>query len=416
VRAVGCVAVMLACLALAGCRAPSGNAPGTAGVKPSLDLNAAAGQRQPGPPVNATPVGSTGVLAGQVLDNFNRRPPPTYIQVVAERSGNDPAAAPIEIAADKDGYFLIQGLQPGKHYQLVARAKDGTQLMAGSAWVTPPNPRVVIRISQELATTSTPPLPAAPTPPPTPPAPAAAAPTWPPARGDQAWAPGRPAPNALTPERPAGLGAPTADDAASGPTPRVPVDPTRIGAAETVRNDPPAASIPGADWSPANPSTAGEPPPIPFCSLTGRQLNDFALYDLNGQPWQWRQRNNKLTLIDFWGTWCPACLHAIPHLNVLHERYGGYGLEVVGVAYENGPANYHVEQVRRVAQRLHANYTLLLGGDRLTCPVRVQFRVVQWPTLFLVDDTGRIIWQESGLDRQKVNELDKLIRQKLGVR
>jgi thiol-disulfide isomerase/thioredoxin len=221
----------------------------------------------------------------------------------------------------------------------------------------------------------------------------------------------------MTPDRPAGLGSPAAID-----PPSLLVDPTRIGAADSVRRDPPVTSIPNGPSPPTGPAAdartreTAEQPPIPFCSLSGRQLSNFALYDLNGQPWEWRLRNNKLTLIDFWGTWCPACLHAIPHLNVLNEKYAHYGLEVVGIAYENNAPTYQVEQVRRVAQRLNMHYTLLLGSDRLTCPVRVQFRVVQWPSLFLVDASGRIIWQGSGLDRQQANELDKLIRKQLGIR
>ena len=57
-----------------------------------------------------------------------------------------------------------------------------------------------------------------------------------------------------------------------------------------------------------------------------------------------------------------------------------------------------------------------MGGDRLTCPVRSQFRVAVWPTLFLIDDSGRIIWQDTGLDRAKLAELERLIKQRLGVR
>ncbi len=416
-RAVAWSGLVLACLVLGGCRATSGKSTGAdPGVKASLDLKAATGPTPAAPPA-AISAGGPGLLAGQVLDNYNRRPPPTFIQVSASRDAPpDARAAPIEIAADKDGYFLIQGLEAGKHYQLSARAKDGTQVLAGTVWVTPPNPRVIIRISADLVTTSTPPMPSGLVPPPpAPPAPSGNGnippPAWPGRTGDQGWAPGgRPAPNALTPERPAGLGMPAVED-----SPRVPVDPTRIGAAESVRRDPPVSAIPAAPTDAAA-REFGEQPPIPFCSLSGRQLSNFALYDLNGQPWEWRQRNNKLTLIDFWGTWCPACLHAIPHLNILNEKYSKYGLEVVGIAYENNAPKYQVEQVRRVAQRLNMHYTLLLGGDRLTCPVRVQFRVAQWPTLFLVDQSGRIIWQASGLDKAQANELDKLIRKQLGMR
>ena len=30
---------------------------------------------------------------------------------------------------------------------------------------------------------------------------------------------------------------------------------------------------------------------------------------------------NKYILLEFWATWCAPCLGAVPHLNMLHEKY-----------------------------------------------------------------------------------------------
>jgi thiol-disulfide isomerase/thioredoxin len=385
----------------------------------------------PPPPPGGGNVPAGGIVAGQVIDNWNRRPAATVIQVALVQEKNEAKAAPIEVTADSQGYFLIQGLQPGRHYRLIARARDGDQLLAGTVWVTPPNPRVVIRMSSELAGSTTPPLPAGPgSPVPQRPPP----PSWP-GGADSAWAPGR-SPANPSPDRPAALGGPQPGDESGNPA-NVPVAPDRIGSGPpTAMRDPPPVSIPSipagqaTEWAPANPNAPANPPtvagpsaaanpappPIPFCSLSGRQLSNFGLYDLNGHPWEWRQRNNRLTLIDFWWTGCAPCLHAIPHLNILQDRYHAYGLEVVGIAYEQGLPQHRAEKVRNVAQRLRINYTLLLGGERLSCPVRTQFRVAAWPTLVLVDQEGRLLWQESGLDRAKFNELERIIRQQLGIR
>ena len=94
-----------------------------------------------------------GILAGQVLDSYNRRPPATFIQVVSSQEPR--GGAPIEVAADSMGYFTIQGLKPGQGYELIARAKDGDRILAGRVWVTPPDPKVLIRVSEDLATGTT---------------------------------------------------------------------------------------------------------------------------------------------------------------------------------------------------------------------------------------------------------------------
>jgi thiol-disulfide isomerase/thioredoxin len=356
--------------------------------------------------------GVNGLLAGQILDGFNRRPAAAYIQVSLVSTGTEPPGAPVEVAADNQGYFTIQGLQTGKHYQLVARTQDGERKLAGTVWATPPNPRLVIHISEDNVNPKTPALPTAPVWPL--PGPKGPAPTWP----DEA------APNNDGSPRPAGLGAPIkTNETEPSPTAPVPTRPVRpdqiISVNPQVSRDPapPPIADPPAE---APPSAAGVTPqvpaPVPSCALTGNTLANFALNDPNGQPWEFRQHRARLTLIDFWGTWCTPCLHAVPHLKVLQDNFGSYGLQVVGIAYEDGPLAEQVQRVNRVRQRYAINYQVLLGAERKSCPVLQQFNVRSYPTLVLVDETGRILWRSQGLDSHHLAELDMLIRQRLGVR
>jgi thiol-disulfide isomerase/thioredoxin len=335
------------------------------------------------------------MLAGQVIDSLNHRPPPTYIQVAQVRDSGEPAAAPIDVAADSQGYFTIQGLEPGKHYQLLARAQDGERRLAGITWATPPNPRLVIRMSEEFVTPNTPPLPGAPAMP----APGSAPPPdWSTPGSGQTWNP-VPRPPAgsppTAPPRGAGIGAPVP----AGTGGNVAVDPSRII----------SINGPGGGLPPV-------PTRVPSCVLTGQYLVNFALNDLSGQPWEFKKHHSKLTLVDFWETKCIPCQHAIPHLGALSDRYGPYGLQVVGIAYEDGPPAAQAEKVERVRQRLRIKYPLLLGGgDGGPCPVYTQFSVHAYPTLVLLDDTGRILWRSEGLERAQLAELETILRQRLGA-
>jgi thiol-disulfide isomerase/thioredoxin len=158
---------------------------------------------------------------------------------------------------------------------------------------------------------------------------------------------------------------------------------------------------------------------VPSCSLSGKQLHNFALNDIDGKPWEYRRdRKGRLTLIDFWGTWCVPCQHAIPHLNDLQWRYGEWGLEVVGIAYEYGTLQQQATNVRRVANRLKTNYRLLLGaGYDSDCPVRRQFQVRKYPSLFLIDEKGTIVWESrEGLGQREVQELEFEIKKRLNVK
>ena len=112
------------------------------------------------PSQSAPPAAVGGLLAGRVLDSYNRKPPATTsIQIVCARNDSEPAAAPIEQYADDAGYFSIPGLKPGAKYELIARSKDGDHVLAGTTWATPPNPKLLIIISEDFATRRTPPMP-----------------------------------------------------------------------------------------------------------------------------------------------------------------------------------------------------------------------------------------------------------------
>src|SRR6266852_5353397 len=141
-------------------------------------LGAVNGRVDAGPPP-----GWNGILAGQVLDSYNHSPiAATYIQV-SEAGEAGKSGAPIEVATDNRGYFMIQRLQPGHHYQLTARMKQGDRLLAGTVFATPPNPKILIQIIEDFATKHTPDPPGPPRFPSSPknsiPGPDAPPPVWP---------------------------------------------------------------------------------------------------------------------------------------------------------------------------------------------------------------------------------------------
>jgi thiol-disulfide isomerase/thioredoxin len=171
---------------------------------------------------------------------------------------------------------------------------------------------------------------------------------------------------------------------------------------------------------PAGQAQADQPAPSSraFCKLANNRLDDFLLNDLDGQPWQFqRTPHGRLVLLDFWGTWCPHCVEAIPHLVSMQTRYHSFGLDVVGVTYElEGTPEEQSRKVKGLRDRMGVNYRILLGSDAKACPVKSQFRIEAFPTLILLDEQGHILWRNEGLDRAKLLELEGLIRWQLRLR
>jgi thiol-disulfide isomerase/thioredoxin len=350
------------------------------------------------------PPHSGGLLAGRVLDNYSQHPPPAYIRVVPLGATATSGSAPIEVATDADGYFTIQGLTRDQHYQLIARAREGERLLAGTTYATPPDAKLIIRISEDYVTPATPPLPGEP--------------VIPRGKTNPPRAPGNDTPPG-TSRPPVELGTPrpSKDPPAAPPSPGVaapattPVVPVRP---QDVVND----TKQQAKVEPKPADIHGPGPRVPFCVVKNSTLDNLTLNDLDGQPWDFRQsKHGRLVLLDFWGTWCVHCKRAIPELVALQSRYQSWGLDVIGVTYETeGTPAEQVQRIKGWRDRLGINYRLLLGTAMETCPVREQFNVRSFPTLILLDDTGRILWRSEGLDTTRRQQLEAEIRLRLGVR
>ena len=420
-RIVAWLGIVVLCLAVAGC-----SLFGRRGWR-----NSPVNQPGPGGPAPAAPAvapqasqARIGLLAGRVVDNFDQKPPKTYIRVI---DTTDPKGAPIDVEADASGYFTIQGLEERKQYRLIARSRDGERFMAGNTFATASHGNLVIRISEDFVVPGTPDVP-----------------DWPGGKmphaekGGNAPAGAWNSPNGSGGTPPVQLGTPTPNGPNSprvngpqGPAVQTPHRENIVQGQDQradlsprpaiIRNGPAPETDPGFPKITIPSIKAGaQRPAIPSCSGIRGKVEDFALNDLDGQPWEFRTNvRGKLVLLDFWGTWCPHCIAGMPELVDLQARYGGWGLDVVGIAYEHeGPLEEQVQQVKKVRDSRQLNYTLLLGsGYHTHCPVREYFSVAAYPTMVLLDRDGHILWRTLGhLDPVKKHQLETEIRNRLDIR
>src|SRR5262249_26124344 len=69
---------------------------------------------------------------------------------------------------------------------------------------------------------------------------------------------------------------------------------------------------------------------IPACVKRRERVQELALYDSHGQPWELSEKQQgKLVLLDFWKVNCPPCRAALPKLSEWQTKYGPQGLQVV---------------------------------------------------------------------------------------
>jgi thiol-disulfide isomerase/thioredoxin len=194
---------------------------------------------------------------------------------------------------------------------------------------------------------------------------------------------------------------------------------------------PPAAPVPAvpAAAPPSATAAAAVPPPIPamvvsappaprvpFCNKVGDRVDNFGLTDFDGKVWELKaQRTGKVVLLDFWFSDCPPCRGAIPHLVELQKKYATFGLQVVSIAYERGSLAEKQKAVQPLRARYAITYPILFGGVGIGgCPLRKDLEINAFPTLVLLDDSGRILFRtKDGLSKQAAYDLEMEIRRQL---
>jgi peroxiredoxin len=115
---------------------------------------------------------------------------------------------------------------------------------------------------------------------------------------------------------------------------------------------------------------------------------DFSLPDLTGRRVELSSYRGKVVLMDFWATWCDPCREEIPHFIELQEKYGGEGLQIIGVSMDDGP-----EPVRDFCQRFKINYPVVMGNAKTG---ELYGGVLGLPIAFLIGRDGRITTRHIG--------------------
>ncbi len=384
--------------------------------------------------------GANGLLAGQVVVEATDKPIRAAI-MIKNLNREEAKGADLDISTDDSGYFTIPTLKAGEVYLLQVRANENGELISRVVYVKPPQPAMLIRLDKRFTTASTPPPPGMPLiperkasagtekdqehkptvsidPPQTLPDPGSLRP------GGVAGPPAGPGPNPAS-----GGNSPNPANIADGGFHRMTQPPAET---VTIPNPPPPPPQPQWDNVPdQRPPARSAPPlspgsvrlpyvqtPVPSCGLYGNRLDNFALYDHNGNVWEYkRDHHGRLTLLDFWYHNCHFCTLDIPRLVELQRDFGSYGLEVISIACERGTVEEQRNAVRPIRGRYSINYPTLLSGGP-TCPVCDQFQVDHYPLYVLIDADGTIIWRSprDGMDNNAHYVLRKIISDRLVTR
>jgi thiol-disulfide isomerase/thioredoxin len=115
----------------------------------------------------------------------------------------------------------------------------------------------------------------------------------------------------------------------------------------------------------------------------------FAFHDLDGRAVTSESLRGKVTIVNFWATWCPPCRAEIPDLIALQSKYRDQ-LQIIGVSQdETGP-----EVVRQFAAEQRMNYPIVMSTPEVE---RIFTGIYALPTSFVIDRDARIVQKHVGM-------------------
>ena len=128
----------------------------------------------------------------------------------------------------------------------------------------------------------------------------------------------------------------------------------------------------------------------------------FRLKDLSNQ---WKEygdlKGEKLTVIDFWATWCQPCVRSIPHLNEMAAEFSELGVHFIGISVD-GPRNQ--SKVAPFTRSLGITYPILRDTNS---ELMTELGVSAVPTLIIYDSDGEQVYYHEGFrpgDEESIRE------------
>lgn len=137
----------------------------------------------------------------------------------------------------------------------------------------------------------------------------------------------------------------------------------------------------------------------------GEAAPEFKLPQAGGEKLSLTEvrKGKKAIMINFWFCDCAACRQELPQLQRLYDQFKEKGLEIVAI--DKGDTD---EAVKKVVQENKMTFRVLVDRADREFAVGDRFGVVAYPTNFLIDGDGKVLWRGSGFDEREImTELKK---------
>ena len=180
-----------------------------------------------------------------------------------------------------------------------------------------------------------------------------------------------------------------------------------------------------SDWSARCNESFNLTDPDSLTFLVNEDPLTFTLKDLAGNDFTYPNSsfNNKVTIIQIMGTWCPNCMDETNYFNELYSTYHNQGLEIISIGYEVGTSfQEYAQKIERLKNKYNLPFQFLVGGAANKGLASEHFsmlnQIISFPTSIIVGKDGTVRRVHTGFNgpgtgeyySEYTTEMDSFIR------
>lgn len=122
---------------------------------------------------------------------------------------------------------------------------------------------------------------------------------------------------------------------------------------------------------------------------------------LNSEPLSLADLRGRVVLVEFWTFACVNCKNVEPYIRQWHETYADEGLVVIAVHSPEFDFEKEITNVRDYVAERSIVYPVAVDNDFSTWRA---YENLAWPTVYLVDKDGRLVYRQIGEGRYAETE------------
>ncbi len=129
----------------------------------------------------------------------------------------------------------------------------------------------------------------------------------------------------------------------------------------------------------------------------GKDLTEFTTESLNGETVNQNIfKDNDVTMINFWATYCGPCIDEMPDLGEIYREHEGTGFSIIGIVMDVQNSDLSViddkvAEADSIIAETKADYRHLLVSEDIVIDMITPYQISSIPTTFFVDSTGKVI-------------------------